>query len=151
MLRNHGLVVSWVGWAISAASAFFLRWSAAIWRQNQPPLFLHTPISIISIAMVINMYTCMKVVSTNDDIFVGLWNFEEKDFQYSDTKSCSRGADGHRQHCRLSICMHFDWVWQIQSEANPNITDGETSWLVCITVHISCTFTLPFLCLGFSI
>ena len=27
---------------------------------------------------------------------------------------------------RLSICGHFGWVWQIRSEANPNITDGET-------------------------
>ena len=39
-----------------------------------------------------------------------------------------------RQHCRLSICGHFGWVWQILSEANPNTNwwwDEQACLLLC--------------------
>ena len=39
-----------------------------------------------------------------------------------------------RQHCRLSICGHFGWVWQIPSEANPNTNrwwDEQACLLLC--------------------
>ena len=38
-----------------------------------------------------------------------------------------------RQHCRLSICIHIDWLWQIQSENKyTKKCDCEMSWLVYV-------------------
>ena len=48
-----------------------------------------------------------------------------------------RKGQGARQHCRLSICGHFGWVWQILSEANPSINwwwdEQICIWSLCLT------------------
>ena len=64
---------------------------------------------------------------------------------------CSRYPMPLKQHCRLSICSHFGWVWQILSEAlseaNPNINwaglSNATDKRIANFIHMLIVFSSP--------
>ena len=57
----------------------------------------------------------------------------------------------NRQHCRLSICFHFDWVWQIlrrlrwASESGCKIFDGPQLSEKCLKVAVFGGLAVPYI------
>ena len=55
-------------------------------------------------------------------------------------RAFSTGAchDVARQHCRLSICSYFGWVWQILREAGLSRCSGTQVSLLCSSCTLTC-------------
>ena len=63
-----------------------------------------------------------------------------------------------RQHCRLSICWYFDWVWQIRRQAPNKYSDtirrgalSESCLCLCFVFTIEAKIHFAFECFGFNL